>query len=283
MFKGIFIFTFCVLIYMINLKTMEIKKFKDFLTESEPGGMSFLSSLGSVITGNKKQEISNVSSDKEKESTYPSSQGGENYIPSGSYSGKVVLSQGTLYLNTNKSAPLVVIFGGTDVGGRKSGKYMLDYFTAEKTKKYTYYIADSASINGKKAWKEIQDEIKKLGLTPVKKILYLFSGGYSPAMYMDPISTGIPQKVDYLNANFDKIYLVDIWIGKGGSDFYRKLAEKHGNKIEYYSYGGSKTAGGSGNMEVRTYIVKKSFKSFLDCSNHMTTNIEAIKSLNATY
>jgi hypothetical protein len=265
---------------------MTIKNFKEFLNESDPqtgGGISFLSTLGSVITGSKKQETSNISADKEKESTYPNSEEEKNYIPSGAYSGKTVLSQGTLYLNTNKSAPLVVIFGGTDVGGRKSGKYMLDYFTAEKTKKYTYYIANSASINGKKAWKEIQDEVKKLGLTPVKKILYLFSGGYSPAMYMDPISTNTVQKVDYLNSNFDKIYLVDIWIGRGGAEFYRKLAEKYGDKVEYYSYGGAKSAGGSANLEVRSYIVKKAFKSFLDCSGHMTTNIEAIKSLNATY
>jgi len=281
MFKGIFIFTFCVLIYKINLKSMEIKRFKDFLSESfiDPQKTGFLTSLGSIITGSRKESTPTEDTPSEQE---PEAEDSKINIPSGSYAGKETLTQGTLYLNSNKNAPLIVIFGGIDVGGRASGKYMLDYFTPEKTKKYTYFIANSSRINGQKAWSEIQEKIKSLGLTPVKKILYLFSGGYLPAMSMDPKSNDVTGEVDYLNSNFNRIYLVDIWIGNS-APFYKKLAEKYGSKIEYYSTWGKESSGGSGNKEAKKYIQSRVAKTYLDCPNHMATNIEAIKSLNSSY
>ena len=85
------------------------------------------------------------------------------------------LSQGKININSNKSAPLIVVFGGIDVGGRSSGSYMYDYFKEDILSKATTFIANSSKIDGSKAWSEISG----LNLTPSKKILYLFSGGFA--------------------------------------------------------------------------------------------------------
>ncbi len=196
---------------------------------------------------------------------------------------KSSLTQGALTANTNKNAPMVVVFGGTDVGGKASGKYMYDYFTPDVLSKYNVFVANSSRINGEKAWKEIQEKSVELGLNPSKKILYLFSGGYFPAMSIGGAGLDMDKRIDYLNNTFDKIFLVDIWIGKSGSTFYKKLAEKCGNKLEYYSYGGNNSGGGSNNIPVRNLIVSKASKSHLTAPDHMRTNDEAIKSLKSQF
>ena len=249
MYKLIIIYVIF-LIYKENNREMKIKKFKEFTNESFFDNEVF-GKLGSILNVNKSYPAvsSSPSSIKSEDSESPSFQSGE-------MGNTVKLSQGNLKVNTNKSAPLVVVFGGTDVGGKASGVYMYDYFTSDLFSKYTVFIANSSRIDGNKAWKEIIDKCQELGLTPSKKILYLFSGGYLPAMQIDK-NSDVNKRVDYLNSAFNKIFLVDIWIGKSGSNFYQKLAEKYGNKLEYYSYGGSGSAGGSANSAVRKIIVSK--------------------------
>jgi hypothetical protein len=275
MYKLIIIYVIF-LIYKENNREMKIKKFKEFTNESFFDNEVF-GKLGSILNVNKSYPTvsSSPSSIKSEDSESPSFQ-------SGSRGNKVKLSQGILEINTNKSAPLVVVFGGTDVGGKASGVYMYDYFTSDLFSKYTVFIANSSRIDGNKAWKEIIDKCQELGLTPSKKILYLFSGGYLPAMQIDK-NSDVNKRVDYLNSAFNKIFLVDIWIGKSGSNFYQKLAEKYGNKLEYYSYGGPGSSGGSANVAVRKIIVSKASKSYLNSPDHMKTNLEAIKSLKSQF
>jgi hypothetical protein len=264
------------LIYTINFNTMGIKKFKEFANESFFDNAVF-GKLGSIL-GDEKSYSEVSTSPTSIESKDPES------VPfqSGSKGNTVKLSQGNLEVNTNKSAPLVIVFGGTDVGGKASGVYMYNYFTSELLSRYTVFVANSSRIDGNKAWKEIITKCQELGLTPSKKILYLFSGGYLPAMQIDK-STDVNKRLDYLNSAFNKIFLVDIWIGTSGSNFYQKLAEKYGNKLEYYSYGGSGSSGGSANSAVRKIIVSKASKSYLNSPDHMKTNLEAIKSLKSQF
>jgi hypothetical protein len=274
MFKLILFFFFFFLIYKLNDKKMGIKKFKDFANESFLNNNIF-NLFGSIIQGEK--DYKPFSNSEVKSSNPPISSSAPESLE------KVVkLSQGTLNVNSNKTAPLIVVFGGINVGGRTSGQYMYDYFTSDVLSKFNVFIAKSSSIDGKKAWEEIKDKCKELSISPSSKILYLFSGGYSPAMKMDS-SSDVNKRIDYLNSNFNKIYLVDIWIGNDGSYFYQKLAEKYGNKIEYYSYGGSNSSGGSGNSAVRKIIVSKSSKSHLTSPDHMKTNLEAVKSLKNSF
>ena len=271
------VFFLTILIYTINFKMNKIKRFKEFANESFFDN-PVLQKLGSVFGGSEKSYSDVPTSTTSIESKDPES------IPfqSGSKGNTVKLSQGNLEVNTNKSAPLVVVFGGTDVGGKASGIYMYNYFTSDLLSRYTVFIANSSRIDGNKAWKEIVTKCQELGLTPSKKILYLFSGGYLPAMQIDK-STDVNKRLDYLNSAFNKIFLVDIWIGTSGSNFYQKLAEKYGNKLEYYSYGGPGSAGGSANTPVRKIIVSKASKSYLNSPDHMKTNLEALKSLKSQF
>ena len=254
----------------------EIKRFKEFANESFFDN-PVLGKLGSILGGEKNYSVVPTSptsiESKDQESTP---------FQSGSIGNKVKLSQGNLEVNSNKSAPLVVVFGGDDRNGKTSGVYMYDYFTPDLLSRYTVFIANSSKIDGNKAWKEIVAKCKELKLNPSKKILYLFSGGYSPAMEIDN-STDVNKKLDYLNSTFNKIFLVDIWIGKSGSDFYQKLGERYGNKLEYYSCGGANSPGGSGNFFVREIIVSKASKSYLNSIDHMKTNLDAVKSLKSQF
>ena len=154
------------------------------------------------------------------------------------------LSQGKITVNSDKSAPLVVVFGGTDVGGRVSGVYMYDYFKQDTLPDTTTFIANSSRIDGARAWSEISG----LGLTPVKKILYLFSGGYLPGMSL--LNRVAPTE-------WAAIYLVDIWIGRNQNtkNFYTKLAADFPDKVKYYYTGGEKSAGGSANLAAKRQII----------------------------
>ena len=269
------------MIYKENPREMKIKKFNDFVGESFLDNSVF-ARIGSLVSGKKEYSAPAQTAESPKAEAPQSSISSSTDTTKRSIGQKTSVSQGSFNLNTNKNAPLVVVFGGTDVGGKASGKYMYDYFTPDVLSKYNVFVANSSRISGKKAWEEIQEKSLELGLTPRKKILYLFSGGYLPAMSMGS-SYDMNKKVDYLNENFDKIFLVDIWIGKSGSAFYKLLAEKYGDKVEYYSYGGKNSGGGSNNIPVRNTIISKASKSHLTAPDHMRTNNEAIKSLKSQF
>jgi len=177
------------------------------------------------------------------------------------------LSQGKITVNSDKSAPLVVVFGGTDVGGRVSGDSMYDYFKQDTLPDTTTFIANSSRIDGAHAWSEISG----LGLTPVKKILYLFSGGYLPGMSL--LNRVAPTE-------WAAIYLVDIWIGRNQNtkNFYTKLAADFPDKVKYYYTGGEKSAGGSANLAAKRQIIATVNRSRGSVS-HMGANDIAVTDL----
>jgi hypothetical protein len=162
----------------------------------------------------------------------------------------------------SKSSPLAIVFGGIPVGGKQSGEYMYDYFN-KTGNKFNLFVASNSNVNGKASY----DSVIKKDITPSKKILYLFSGGYKPGMELLK-SVGADK--------FDKIYLVDIWMGNSSvSDFYTKLAKDNKEKVEYYY-----TSFGANNNTARNTISQTVSKSATNSKNdHMDTNNDAVEAL----
>ena len=162
----------------------------------------------------------------------------------------------------SKSSPLAIVFGGIPVGGKQSGEYMYDYFN-KTGNKLNLFVAANANVNGKSSY----DSVMKKDITPSKKILYLFSGGYKPGMELLK-SVGAD--------SFDKIYLVDIWMGNASvSDFYTKLVKENKGKVEYYY-----TSFGANNNTARNTISQTVLKSSENSkNNHMDTNNDAVGTL----
>lgn len=173
-------------------------------------------------------------------------------------------SYGKFTPGKDKSAPLVVVFGGIPVGGRESGDYMYDYFN-KTGDKYNLFVAKSHKINGAEAYQALKNKISSGEITPAKKILYLFSGGYRPGQ--SALSKFKPEE-------FDKIILVDIWMGNSiVSEFYKDLASRYRDKVEYYytDYGANNP---SARNEIASSVSKKE-----KATGHMAANINAINSL----
>lgn len=179
-----------------------------------------------------------------------------------------VQSYGKFTPGKSKSAPLVVVFGGINVSGRESGDYMYDYFN-KTGDKYNLFIAKNHKIDGEGAYQALKNKISSGEISPTKKILYLFSGGYKP---------GKPALTKFGAEEFDKIVLVDIWMGSSSiADFYKNLASQNKDKVEYYY-----TDYGANNPSARNHIssvVSKKEK----VNGHMASNINAINSLLSTY
>ncbi len=173
-------------------------------------------------------------------------------------------SYGKFTPGKDKSAPLVVVFGGIPVGGRESGDYMYDYFN-KTGDKYNLFVAKSHKINGGEAYQALKNKINSGEITPSKKILYLFSGGYRP---------GQSALTKFKPEEFDKILLVDIWMGNSiVSEFYKDLASKYRDKVEYYY-----TDYGANNPSARNAIASSVSKKE-KVTGHMASNINAINSL----
>ena len=167
-------------------------------------------------------------------------------------------------------SPLVLVYGGIDVNGRPSGEYMYDYFK-EAGNKFNLFVAKNHKINGLDAYQKVSDYMQSQNIYPNKKVLYLFSGGFRPGFTL--LKSVSPDQ-------FEKIYLVDIYIGKNQeiSNFYVDLAKRYPSKVEYYYTGTSTSAGGSRNLNAQNSIVNAVFTSKKGM-NHMLTNIDAVKSL----
>ena len=163
---------------------------------------------------------------------------------------------------SSKSSPLAIVFGGIPVGGKQSGEYMYDYFN-KTGNKFNLFVASNSNVNGKASY----DSVMKKDISPSKKILYLFSGGYKPGMELLK-SVGADA--------FDKIYLVDIWMGNASvSDFYTKLARENKGKVEYYY-----TSFGANNNTAKNTISQTVSKSVSNNKNdHMDTNNDAVEAL----
>jgi peptidoglycan hydrolase-like protein with peptidoglycan-binding domain len=167
-------------------------------------------------------------------------------------------------------APLVLVYGGIDVKGRSSGDYMYDYFKDAGTK-FNLFVAKNHRVNGLDAYQKVTDYLQNQNIIPNKKVLYLFSGGFRPGITL--LKTINPDQ-------FEKIYLVDIYIGKNQdvSNFYINLAKSYPYKVEYYYTGTPTVAGGSRNLIAQNSIVN-TVSTSKKGMNHMLTNVDAVKSL----
>jgi hypothetical protein len=156
---------------------------------------------------------------------------------------------GKLSMARDANAPLLVVFGGIDVGGIQSGVYMWNYMSNIKDR-FHIFVALRNNVNGTLAYRSLISRLQAKGLTPPsKKILYLFSGGYRPGI--DLLTSGGPKL-------FSSIYLVDIWMGasrrfgSGVPDFYKALVDRNAAKITYVY-----TSFGANNDAARDYIANK--------------------------
>jgi len=187
---------------------------------------------------------------------------------------------GKLSIASADDAPLLVVFGGIDVGGVQSGVYMWKYMDGIKDK-FHIFVADNQNVNGTEAYRAVMEMLKAKNLTPSRQVLYLFSGGYKPGMNL--LSSADPNL-------FSSIYLVDIWMGVGKDqrgtvpNFYKALAKKNAAKITYvYTYSGAT------NDEARDYIAQqvgrakatlvKGGKNESGIQTHMRTNTVAVGTL----
>lgn len=169
-----------------------------------------------------------------------------------------------------EGAPLVIVFGGINVKERESGDYMYDYFN-KTGNKYNLFVAKNHRVNGLEVYNKLNQYTQSHNIYPTKKVLYLFSGGFRPGF----------QLLKSVSANeFEKIYLVDIWIGKNKQvhELYAQLAKNYPNKVEYYYTGTDSQAGGSANLRAKLEI-KRSVAVSKQGSNHMLTNADAVSSL----
>lgn len=169
-----------------------------------------------------------------------------------------------------EGAPLIFVYGGISVKSRESGDYMYDYFN-ETGNNYNLFVAKNHRINGLEAYNKVIQFLQGQNIYPRKKALYLFSGGVRPGFQL--LQSVSPNE-------FEKIYLVDIYIGtnKAVYDLYTQLAKNYPNKVEFYYTGSDSQAGGLANLKA-----KQEIKSFASVSkqgtNHMLTNVDAVSSL----
>ena len=181
---------------------------------------------------------------------------------------KTSISGGKILFCKNKTAPLLMVYGGISVGGRSSGDYMWDYVDKLKSK-YHIFVATSNKVNGESSYASVLSQLEKYGIKPSSKILYLFSGGYSPGM------TLLKNKA----SDFAKTLLVDIWMkGSVISSFYIKFTKDNSAKVKYYY-----TDFGANNIVARDTIAKSASTSKKRTGGsmkvHMDTNLDAVSSL----
>ncbi len=169
---------------------------------------------------------------------------------------------GKLSMASNLSAPLLVVFGGINIG-RRSGIYMWDYMGNIKDR-FHIFVAYDNTVNGTLAYSSLMSTLQAQGGIPNQQILYLFSGGWRPGMAL--LDSRGP-------ALFSSIYLVDIWIGSDESaNFYKRLVDGNAAKITYVS-----TKTGASNDTAREYIANKvGPRAIRFQGQHMETNTKAV-------
>ena len=59
---------------------------------------------------------------------------------------------------SKKNAPLIMVYGGIDVGGKKSGEYMYDYL-GKIGSSANIFEAKDHKVNGKESYKAVKDKL----------------------------------------------------------------------------------------------------------------------------
>jgi hypothetical protein len=179
-------------------------------------------------------------------------------------------AHGQLSLAPDANAPLLIVFGGIDVGPDKdhkvrSGIYMWNYMGAIKDK-FHIFVAYNHRVKGAECYHLLTKALEARDVTPSRQILYLFSGGYYPGR---ELLTGNGPTL------FSSIYLVDIWMGNADvAKFYMALADSNVAKLTYVH-----TDKGPANHEARDHIAKKLGSArtiYVPNNAHMNTNIKAV-------
>jgi hypothetical protein len=248
---------------MKHLKSIdEFKKVNEQLF-SDANKFSKLFGLDSTSTesGEKSKEGDNKSSSSGSSSSSTSSGS------SSTMSAKIDIGNyGKFTEASNKKSPLIVVYGGIDVAGKKSGEYMYDYLSKIGSSA-NIFVAKDHTVDGKAAYDSLKSKLSEKSITPSKKILYLFSGGYKPGMdLLKSVSA----------SEFDLIYLVDIWMGSSKvAEFYKKLANDNRGKVRYF-YTGS----GANNTDAKNALINTlNFYKANDNNDHMATNKDAVSDL----
>ena len=81
---------------------------------------------------------------------------------------------GKISFAKDKSAPLVICFGGIDVAGRRSGVYMYDYFNESILSKFHVFVSYSHATNGAQSYSAIKKILEESKIKPSYYLLYLF-------------------------------------------------------------------------------------------------------------
>ena len=181
---------------------------------------------------------------------------------------KTDISGGKILFCKNKTAPLLIVYGGIPVGGRSSGDYMWDYVDKLKNK-YHIFVASSHKVDGESTYKNVLSQLEKYGIKPSSKILYLFSGGYRPGMSL------LKNKA----SDFSKVLLVDIWMkGSEISSFYIKFTKDNPSKVKYYytDFGANNTVARDTIAKSASTAKKRPGRSMKD---HMDTNLDGTTSI----
>jgi hypothetical protein len=200
---------------------------------------------------------------------------------------------GKLSVASEPDLPLLIVFGGVDVhqsdiDGIKRDKkhnppvsadgYMWNYMK-DITDKYHIFVSIKPDhLDGVDAYDKLMTEINHQKLAPSKQILYLFSGGWRPGMWVLKVEEAV---------TFSWILLVDIWMGIGkdkntvSPDFYKPFVIKNRDKTTYIY-----TDSGPANEDAKKSVVRTlgsdraifvpAQKTDIGKENHMRTNAVAV-------
>ncbi len=75
---------------------------------------------------------------------------------------------GKLATAADASAPLLVVFGGIDVGGVQSGHYMWKYMDVVKNR-FHIFVATNNVVNGKHSHDALMKAVKAQSLAPARR------------------------------------------------------------------------------------------------------------------
>tara|TARA_R110000803_G_scaffold74905_6_gene139187 strand:- start:1813 stop:3075 length:1263 start_codon:yes stop_codon:yes gene_type:complete len=187
---------------------------------------------------------------------------------------------GTMYFS-GAEKPLIVVYGGIDVAGVKSGAYMPPLFQSLYSK-YNIWIANDSGVNssvsggskdsnGSKSYQELNQWLANKGIAPPSRILYAFSGGYKTAK--GPATSN--------NSDFSRVCLVDIWMG--ASTWWPNYAKSNTAKVSYFytSFGAGEGGAPQRDSIISTlgYPTPFSADTTHYDTKHMDTNNKAIATL----